>query len=101
MIDVAELDKIAEARLDDARALLTASRYDGATYLCGYAVEVALKARVCRVLNWPTFPSTRGVSGVQELSNPRLGCPATPIGTGASRQPTALRPVERGGCLEA
>jgi HEPN domain-containing protein len=60
MIPVAELDKIAQARLDDAKALLAANRYDGAIYLCGYAVEVALKARTCRVLSWPGFPSTGG-----------------------------------------
>jgi hypothetical protein len=47
-------------RLDDAKALLAANRFDGATYLCGYAVEMALKARTCRVLNWPEFPSTGG-----------------------------------------
>ena len=29
-------------------------------YLCGYAVELALKARICRTLNWPEFPSTSG-----------------------------------------
>jgi len=33
---------------------------DGATYLCGYAVEVALKFRICLTLNWPEFPSTGG-----------------------------------------
>src|SRR3989442_14934661 len=60
MISVAELDNIARARIEDAKVLLTAGRYDGATYLCGYAVEVALKARICRVLNWPEFPSTGG-----------------------------------------
>lgn len=60
MIPVGELDRIAQARLDDSKALLVAGRYDGASYLCGYAVEVALKARICRVLNWPEFPSTRG-----------------------------------------
>ena len=59
MIAVAELDRIAAARLDDATALWRAGRYDGAIYLCGYAVEVALKARICRSLNWPDFPSTR------------------------------------------
>lgn len=58
MIPVAELDKLAQARLDDAKALLAAGRADGATYLCGYAVEMALKARTCRVLNWLDFPST-------------------------------------------
>src|SRR3990172_2667605 len=60
MIPVAELDRIARARLEDAKALFQAGRYDGATYLCGYAVEVALKARICRTLNWPDFPSTSG-----------------------------------------
>jgi hypothetical protein len=50
MISVAELDSIAAARLGDAKALLAA----------GYAVEVSLKARVCRVLKWPDFPSTGG-----------------------------------------
>ncbi len=59
MISVSELDGIAAARLDDAKALLAAGRYDGAIYLCGYAVEVALKARICRILNWPDFPATR------------------------------------------
>ena len=44
MISVAELDIIDRARIEDAEALLTAGRFDGATYLCGYAVEVALKA---------------------------------------------------------
>ncbi|ETX06023.1 MAG: hypothetical protein ETSY2_19585 [Candidatus Entotheonella gemina] len=40
--------------------LLQARRYDGAIYLCGYAVEVALKARICRTLSWLGYPSTRG-----------------------------------------
>jgi hypothetical protein len=60
MISVVELDNIARARVEDAKALLAAGRFDGATYLCGYAVEVALKARICRTLNWPEFPSTGG-----------------------------------------
>jgi HEPN domain-containing protein len=60
MISVAELDNIAQARIEDANALLAAGRFDSATYLCGYAVEVALKARICRVLNWAEFPRTGG-----------------------------------------
>jgi hypothetical protein len=31
---------------------------DSASYLSGYAVEVALKARICRTLQWTEFPST-------------------------------------------
>lgn len=60
MIPIAELDNIAFARLEDAKALLAAARFDGAIYVCGYAVEVALKARICRTLNWSEFPSTGG-----------------------------------------
>jgi hypothetical protein len=60
MIPVTELDKIAQARLEDARTLLAGGRLDSAIYLCGYAVEAALKARICRTLNWPEFPSTGG-----------------------------------------
>lgn len=26
--------------------------------MCGYAVELALKARICRTLNWSGFPET-------------------------------------------
>ena len=60
MISIADLQTIAQARLEDARALFEAERYDGAVYVCGYAVEVALKARICRILNWQEFPQTSG-----------------------------------------
>jgi len=60
MITVAELDRIAHARLEDAKVLFAAARYDGAAYVCGYAVEIALKARICRTLNWSEFPQTNG-----------------------------------------
>jgi hypothetical protein len=58
MIAVDELERIARGRLDDARVLLSAARFDGAVYLCGYAVEIGLKARICRILNWGEFPQT-------------------------------------------
>lgn len=55
-----DLRTIARARLADAEALFRARRYDAAAYMCGYVVELALKARICRTLRWPTFPETRG-----------------------------------------
>ena len=59
MISPKELLAIARARIKDAEALLAAGRYDGSVYLCGYAVELALKARICRTLKWSAgFPST-------------------------------------------
>jgi len=60
MIAVGDLRRIAQARLKDAEVLQKAKRHDGAVYLCGYAMEIALKARICRVLKWAGYPSTRG-----------------------------------------
>ena len=58
MLRTAELRAIAAARLDDARSLFDAGHYDGVVYLCGYAVELALKARICDTLNWEGYPET-------------------------------------------
>jgi hypothetical protein len=58
MIATADLKSIARARLDDAKVLLKGKRLDGAVYLCGYAVEMALKGRLCRTLKWTCFPET-------------------------------------------
>ncbi len=49
---------IARERLTDAETLLNANRYDGAVYLCGYSIEIALKHKICQTLNWTDFPST-------------------------------------------
>jgi HEPN domain-containing protein len=59
MLSRRELKQIARARLKDAEVLFGAKRYDGASYLCGYAVEIALKAKVCETLKWKGFPSTK------------------------------------------
>lgn len=59
MIGIIELMRLAYARLADARALHAAGRYDAAMYLSGYAVELALKARICQTLEWEGFPQTR------------------------------------------
>jgi len=58
MLTRKELQKIARARLKDAQILFQNRRYDGAAYLCGYAIELWLKARICRTLGWEGFPST-------------------------------------------
>jgi hypothetical protein len=58
MISRADLIKIARGRLKDAQVLLDAGRYDGAIYLGGYVVEIALKNRICKTLKWSGFPQT-------------------------------------------
>jgi HEPN domain-containing protein len=45
-----DLQKLAQARLDDASALLSAGRWSGAYYLAGYALECGLKACLLRYI---------------------------------------------------
>jgi HEPN domain-containing protein len=59
VIAVADLRRLAKARLQDAEALFQARRFDGAVYVVGYSVEIALKARICKTLRWKDFPSTQ------------------------------------------
>jgi hypothetical protein len=59
MIPRNELRKIGRSRLKDAEILYNNQRYDSAVYLCGYALELFLKARICRHLKWVGYPSTR------------------------------------------
>jgi hypothetical protein len=58
MLAAVEVKRLAKARLQDAITLHVAGRHDGAVYLCGYSVELALKARICRTLKWSGFPET-------------------------------------------
>lgn len=51
-----DLKRIANERLIDAEALYRADRFDGATYLCGYVIEIVLKLRICKTLKWEGFP---------------------------------------------
>lgn len=53
-----EIEEIVKARLKDAEVLLKASRFDGSVYLCGYAIELSLKARICKTLQWDEYPTS-------------------------------------------
>jgi len=46
----AEFQQLAEARVEEAKTLLDAGKWDGAYYLAGYAVELALKACIIKKL---------------------------------------------------
>ena len=52
-----ELRLLSRERLKDAKALRTQRRYHGAIYMAGYAVEIALKERICKTLQWKDFAS--------------------------------------------
>lgn len=58
MLTILDLEDIATARLQDAHVLHAAARYDGAFYLAGYSLELALKSSICKTLNWQEFPAT-------------------------------------------
>lgn len=59
MISTADLHSTAREYLRAAKLLRTRRSCDASVYLCGYAVEIALKARICRTLKWTTgFPET-------------------------------------------
>jgi hypothetical protein len=45
-----ELQEISKTRMKEVKVLYRNRLYDGATYLAGYVVETALKARICRIL---------------------------------------------------
>lgn len=51
-----QLQQLARLRLREAEALYQAGLYDGCVYLAGYAVELALKARICRLLGLKNYP---------------------------------------------
>ena len=58
MLTKKELKKIAKARLKDAEVLLSGKRFDGAVYLCGYVIELGLKAKICKTLSWEGYPAS-------------------------------------------
>ena len=70
VLSAADLKAIARARLADAAALLKAGRFDDLPYVCGYVVELALKARTCRTLKWPGFPEKGANSKGCKASRP-------------------------------
>jgi HEPN domain-containing protein len=72
MITHKELRKTALERLNDAEALLTANRFDGAMYICGYAVEIALKAKICTTSSWIDFPLTAAEFKIREVKTHSL-----------------------------
>jgi len=51
-----ELQALAKLKLREAEALFAAGFFDGCAYLCGYVVELALKARICATLGVSEYP---------------------------------------------
>lgn len=51
-----ELKELAQLRMKEAETLFEVGLYDGAVYLCGYVIEFALKARICKLLGVNDYP---------------------------------------------
>jgi len=58
-VNRSDFQKLAEIRVQDARILLDAGRFDGAYYLVGYAVECALKACIAKQVKEFDFPDRK------------------------------------------
>jgi hypothetical protein len=54
-----KLRELAELRVDDATALLSVGRWEGAYYLAGYAIECALRACIAKLTNQDDFPDKK------------------------------------------
>lgn len=60
MISKPSLKSLIIRRLGDARVLLKNRRYPAAIYLAGYGVELALKYRICKIMEFTKgFPESK------------------------------------------
>lgn len=60
-MDRNDLKELARIRLREARVLLKNGNYEGAYYLCGYAVECGLKACIAKQTRRYDFPDKKTV----------------------------------------
>jgi HEPN domain-containing protein len=60
-----QLKDLALLRLKEAEVLFDAGFFDGCAYLCGYVIELALKARICATLSLEGYSE----KGSQRLRN--------------------------------
>lgn len=60
MLSSQNLYDLAKCRFDEANVLFANNKYDGAVYLCGYAIELILKRRIMLALGWEGYPETSG-----------------------------------------
>jgi HEPN domain-containing protein len=64
MITKADLEALADTRLDDAVHLFRATRYSAAYYLAGYAVELGIKACIASLFQANVIPEKSFVNAV-------------------------------------
>ncbi len=64
MLTKNDLERLAQVRLDDAILLLQANRSSSAYYLAGYAVELALKACISKLMQPNVIPDKTFINAI-------------------------------------
>ena len=64
MITKTDLQSLSEARLIDAQELFKADRFSAAYYLCGYAIELGIKACIAKLFQADAIPDRALVDAV-------------------------------------
>lgn len=64
MLTKADLEKLAQVRLDDALLLLQDGRSSSAYYIAGYAVELGLKACISKLIQPNVIPDKAFVNAI-------------------------------------
>lgn len=64
--------KLAKMRLSESKILLSRKKYSGAYYLCGYAIEYALKAYFAKQIKKSEFPDKEAVFRIYQHSPTEL-----------------------------
>lgn len=60
--------KLAKMRVSESKILLSKKKYSGAYYLCGYAIEYALKAYFAKQIKKSEFPDKEAVLRIYKHS---------------------------------
>src|SRR6266496_433847 len=79
MLTKADLEALAETRLQDAIFLLNGGRASSAYYLAGYAIELALKACVAKTFQSNAIPDKAFVNEIYTHSLEKLLGTAVPL----------------------
>jgi HEPN domain-containing protein len=64
MLTKADLEKLAQIRLEDSLLLFKANRSSSAYYLAGYAVELALKACIAKLIQPNAIPDKSFINAI-------------------------------------
>ena len=64
-----EFQQLAAMRLEEAQALSAAGKHTGCVYLCGYVVELALKACICKTLDVDEYPEKLSVFKTHDIAS--------------------------------